>query len=149
MLRILIVDDEHEIRSTLSAALGRRGFRVETAINIEGARKMPFGKYDVILLDVMLPDGNGVDLLQEIMKEPDHPPVVMMSGVAGIDAAVKSIQVGAVDFLEKPLSLDRVLLTINNILKAENLKEENRALSQIIYGSFIGDSPDIKKIKKA
>lgn len=148
MPRILLVDDEHEIRSTLSAALGRRGFRVDTAINIKAAQEKDFSKYDLVLLDVMLPDGSGVDLLQQIMVNAENPPVVMMSGVAGIETAVESIQSGAVDFMEKPLSLDRVLITIDNVFKAEKLKEENRALSQIIYGSFIGDSSHIKKIKK-
>jgi two-component system nitrogen regulation response regulator NtrX len=96
----------------------------------------------------MLPDGSGVDLLPEITREANHPPVVMMSGVAGVETAVKSIRLGAVDFMEKPLSLDRVLVTIDNVLKAEKLKEENQALSRLVYGSIVGDSPLIKKIKK-
>jgi len=148
MARILLIDDEREIRSTLSAALDRRGFRTDTARNLTAAREKAFDKYDMILLDVMLPDGNGVDLLQEIASLATHPPVVMMSGVAGIETAVKSIRMGAVDFLEKPLSLDRVLVTVENVLKAERLKDENRELSRRAYGSFIGDSAHIKKIKK-
>ncbi len=148
MTRILIVDDEREIRSTLSAALGRRGYKTDTAINIAAAQDKPLGKYDLVLLDVMLPDGSGLDLLPHIMSEPDHPPVVMMSGVAGIETAVESIHRGAVDFLEKPLSLDRVLVTIENALKAETLRAENLSLSKMIYGSFIGDSNHIKRIKK-
>jgi len=148
MARILLIDDEREIRSTLSAALDRRGYRTDTALNLESAREKHFDKYDLILLDVMLPDGDGVDLLREITADAAHPPVVMMSGVAGIETAVKSIRLGAVDFLEKPLSLDRVLVTIENALKAEKLKDENRELSRLVYGSFIGDSSHIKKIKK-
>ena len=148
MTRILIVDDEREIRSTLSAALERRGYKTDMVINIAAAHEKPIGKYDLVLLDVMLPDGSGLDFLLHIMSGPERPPVVMMSGVAGIETAVESIRRGAVDFLEKPLSLDRVLVTIENVLKAEKLKEENLTLSKMVYGSFIGDSGHIKKIKK-
>jgi two-component system nitrogen regulation response regulator NtrX len=148
MPNILLIDDEHEIRATLSAALGRRGYKVETAIDIKAAQAKDLGRYDLIMLDVMLPDGSGVDLLQSIMQNPEAPPVVMMSGVAGVETAVQSIRLGAVDFLEKPLTLDRVLVTIENTLKADKLREENLALSRLVYGSFIGDSSRIKKIKK-
>ena len=148
MSRILLIDDEYEIRNTLAAALGRRGFRTDTAPNLASARQKHFDKYDLILLDVMLPDGDGIDLLREITAALAHPPVVMISGVAGIETAVKSIRMGAVDFLEKPLSLDRVMLTIENVLKAETLKAENRELSRLVYGSFIGVSSSMIKIQK-
>lgn len=148
MARILIVDDEHEIRSTLSAALGRRGYRVDTAVSIDTARTKRLSEYNIILLDVKLPDGSGVDLLRDIMAATDHPPVVMMSGVAGIETAVISIQRGAADFLEKPLSLDRVLVTLDNVLKAEKLKEENLALTERLYGRLIGRSAVIKRVMK-
>ena len=147
MAKILLVDDEHDIRTTLSAALTRRGFSVETAATIKAAREKTSGDHDLIMLDVMLPDGSGVDLLKEITAHPNHPPVVMISGVAGIETAVTSIRSGAVDFLEKPLTLDRVLVTINNILKSENLKAENKDLAQRLYGRLIGNSPAMKKIR--
>jgi len=145
---ILLVDDEHEIRSTLSAALGRRGYRVETAINYERARRMPFERYQVILLDVMLPDGDGLQLLEEIAKIENHPPVIMISGHSDIETAVSAMHKGASDFLEKPLSLDRVLITIDNVLKAQTLREENKTLSRIVYGRFVGNSKEMKKIQK-
>lgn len=145
---ILIIDDEHEIRSTLKAALGRRGHRVDTAINIQNAGEKNLSRFDLILLDVLLPDGNGIDLLRDIMTIIDHPPVVMISGHSGIETAVKAIQMGASDFLEKPLSLDRVLITIDNVIKANNLQKENIALSQKAYGQLIGNSSVIKRIKK-
>ncbi len=145
---ILLIDDEHEIRRTLSAALSRRGYRVDTAANIKGSREKEFPKYDLILLDVMLPDGDGVELLSEIKEMEDGPPVVMISGHSGIETAVRAMHLGASDFLEKPLSLDRVLITIENVLKTEKLQEENKALSQLVYGSFIGRSAEIKRIKK-
>ncbi len=148
MSKILIIDDDYEIRSTLSAALKRRDFTVDQAINIEAAREKIGGAYDAILLDVMLPDGYGTDLLNEIVAMDDHPPVIMMSGVAGIEIAVKSIRAGAVDFLEKPLMFDRVLVTIENALTRKRLEEENLALSEQTYGRLIGESALMKKIKK-
>ncbi len=148
MPKILIIDDDYEIRSTLSAALKRRSYTVDQAINIEAGRDKIGGPYDVIMLDVLLPDGNGIDLLGEIVAIKDHPPVIMMSGVAGIDIAVKAIRLGAVDFLEKPLMFDRVLVTIENALARKRLEEENLALSERAYGRLIGDSATMKKIKK-
>ena len=148
MPKILIVDDDHEIRKTLAAALGRRGFRVDTAVTLAAARQKSYAEFDVILLDVRLPDGSGVDLLGEITSSGEHPPVIMMSGVAGIETAVTSIQMGAADFLEKPLAMDRILVTVNNALHREALRRENQALSERLYGNVIGNSPAMKKVKK-
>ncbi|MEZ5357907.1 MAG: sigma-54 dependent transcriptional regulator [Candidatus Zixiibacteriota bacterium] len=145
---ILLIDDEHEIRSTLKAALGRRGYSVDTCINIKAAKQKTFSDFDAVMLDVMLPDGDGVALLEEIVAIDDAPPVIMISGHSGIDTAVKAIQIGAVDFLEKPLSLDRVLITIENVLKTELLRSENISLSRQLYGEMIGKSAEIKKLIK-
>lgn len=144
---ILLIDDEVEIRSTLSAALGRRGYKVQTAMNLKQAAEKDFTRFDLILLDLFLPDGSGVDLLEKITALENHPPVVMISGHAGIETAVKSIQLGASDFLEKPLGLDRVLITIENVLATRKLREENLNLSERLYGRMIGRSAAIKKIK--
>jgi two-component system, NtrC family, nitrogen regulation response regulator NtrX len=148
MPEILLIDDEHEIRSTLSAALGRRGYRVDTALNIASAKTRLMGHFDLIMLDVMLPDGDGLDLLRQIVEMEKHPPVLMISGHSGIETAVKAIQIGASDFLEKPLSLDRVLITIDNVLKTERLRAENRSLAKLAYGELIGRSKEIKRIVK-
>ncbi len=148
MPEILLIDDEVEIRATLSAALTRRGYKVQTAINLKRAEEKDFRRFDLILLDLFLPDGSGVDLLEKITALENHPPVVMISGQAGIETAVKAIQIGASDFLEKPLGLDRVLITIENVLATTKLKEENQTLSERLYGRMIGRSTAIKKIKK-
>jgi len=148
MIRILLIDDEHEIRATLSNALNRRGFKVETALNLDKAGQFHIDKFDAILLDVMLPDGNGLDFLKKIKEDKNSPPVVMISGHADIETAVTAIKIGAADFLEKPLTLDRVLITLENVLKAESLREENRLLSEMAYGRLIGRSPEIKHIVK-
>lgn len=145
---VLLIDDEHEIRSTLSAALTRRGFKVAAARDLASARQHDPARYDILLLDVLLPDGDGLDFLRAVVAGKKAPPVIMISGHSGIETAVKAIQIGAADFLEKPLSLDRVLITINNVLASRRLQEENLALSHRAYGDFIGLSPEIKKIKK-
>jgi two-component system nitrogen regulation response regulator NtrX len=148
MSKILLIDDEKEIRSTLSNALARRGYAVETAIDLKSARQKAAHRFDVILLDVFLPDGDGVEYLKEIMEEDDAPPVVMISGHAGVETAVTAIRNGAADFLEKPLSLDRVLVTIANTLQSAKLRRENRELSDMVFGRFIGSSPAMKDIRK-
>ncbi len=148
MPKLLIVDDEYGIRSTLSAALKRRGYNVDTARDVKSAMALLTDSYDVILLDVMLPDGTGLDILETVMAREQRIPTIMISGNADIETAVKSIHMGASDFLEKPLTLDRVLVTLKNVLDTENLREENRALSERIYGRMIGSSPEIKRIIK-
>jgi two-component system nitrogen regulation response regulator NtrX len=148
MADLLLVDDDHEVRRTLAAALGRRGFRVDTAADLAAVRTKPIERYDLILLDVFLPDGNGVDFLRDLVARPSLPPVVMISGQAEIETAVAAIRMGAVDFLEKPLSLDRLLVTIENVLKTRRLAEENQHLSQIVYGRLLGQSPAMRRIRK-
>ncbi len=148
MARILIVDDEENIRSSLKNALERRDHEVVTAADYaEGARFAGAG-FDIIFLDVMLPDGNGIDLLEDVHARTPDQPVVMISGKADIDMAVKAIKSGAVDFIEKPLSLDRVMITIENITRTSRLQNERERLSSLVYGDFIGDSPSIKKLKE-
>jgi two-component system nitrogen regulation response regulator NtrX len=148
MSKILLIDDEKEIRSTLSHALERRGHSVETAIDLSSARRKNIERFDVVLLDVFLPDGDGIDFLQELKDRDEAPPVIMISGHAGVEAAVKAIRIGAADFLEKPLSLDRVVVTITNTLQSDRLRRENRELSDMVFGRFIGSSPAMKEIRK-
>ncbi|UCE23885.1 MAG: response regulator, partial [Candidatus Zixiibacteriota bacterium] len=110
MPRILIIDDEENIRTSLKSALERRGHSIVTAENIEQGRQYAAAGFDVILLDIILPDGNGLDLLKELLEQDSRQIIVMISGHADIDTAVQAIRSGAYDFIEKPLSLDRVLI---------------------------------------
>src|SRR5262245_32307163 len=101
MPSLLIVDDEANIRSSLQAALGREGYQVEGAATLAEARARLSEAYDFVLLDVAFPEGSGLDLLAEIQSAAPETVVIMMSGHATIDAAVKATRLGAYDFFEK------------------------------------------------
>ena len=114
MASILIVDDEANIVSSLQGALGREGYQVDGAATLAEARTRLREAYDLVLLDVGFPEGSGLDLLAEIMKDTPETAVIMMSGHATIDVAVSATRLGAFDFLEKPISLERLLVLLRN-----------------------------------
>ena len=126
MPSILVVDDEANIRSSLEGALGREGYQVESAGTAAEARAKLRESFDYILLDVWLPDGNGLDLLRDALAADPETVVIMMSGHATIDAAVQATRLGAFDFLEKPLSLERLLVLLRNAGRSLALQSENR-----------------------
>ena len=131
MERILIVDDEKNILKTLGRAVEMEGYLVSTALTgkdglAEAAQFHP----DVVLLDLKLPDLSGLDVLQQLKKLPRPPAVVMVSAHGSIEAAVKATQFGALDFLEKPVDIDRVILTIRNALKIVNVDAMQRNIEQ-------------------
>ncbi len=124
-----MVDDEATILSTLKKALTLEGYRVDVAGGAQLAEsRVRQGNYDLVLLDVALPDGNGVDVLSRLRRSGHSTPIVMMSGHATIDTAVRATQLGATDFLEKPLSTDRLLLVIENTLRLTRAEAEAQAL---------------------
>lgn len=148
MSRILIVDDEANIRAALKSALSTRGHEVVTAADCKHARQYFSAGYDIIFLDIMLPDGNGIDLLRELLERNRHQTIVMISGHADINAAVKAIRIGAFDFIEKPLSLDRVLITVDNASRTERLVTERNRLSHLVYGELIGKSSAMQRLRE-
>jgi DNA-binding NtrC family response regulator len=129
MTKILILDDEPNILVSLTRALEIEGYQVATSKTIQEARALlSSSRFDLAMFDLKLPDGVGIDLLSEVAREEDHPPIIMMSGHGTIDDAVKALHLGASDFLEKPIGQDRLLLTLQNVLELTRLKEENRRL---------------------
>ncbi|HKQ71071.1 MAG TPA: sigma-54 dependent transcriptional regulator [Polyangiaceae bacterium] len=138
---LLVVDDEPSILTTLQKALSLEGFGVDVAGGVKIAEER-LGKrtYDMVLLDVSLPDGDGVSLLERLRAGGNDTPVVMMSGHATVDAAVRATRLGAIDFLEKPLSTDRLLLVVENTLRLVRAEEESRALRKATgrAGELIG-----------
>ena len=135
--RITIVDDEPNIGASLRLILEGEGYAVticESAADFQ-AQRGP-GRADLYLLDVRLPDGNGIDLLHAIRQSEDATPVVMISGHGTIRDAVDATRNGAFDFLEKPLARDRVLLVIRNALDRSDLQRENQQ-----YRELVGDAP--------
>jgi two-component system nitrogen regulation response regulator NtrX len=127
--RILIVDDEESIRSSLGGILRDEGFEVVTSPSGEAAlAALDAEDPDLVMLDVWLPGIDGVEALEAIKGRQPELPVIMMSGHGTIETAVKCAKIGAYDFFEKPLNLDKVLLGIENALKASRLAQENRYL---------------------
>jgi two-component system nitrogen regulation response regulator NtrX len=127
---VLIVDDEKNIRTMLSRALDLEGYTVDTAEDGATAlAKVAAQKPDIMLLDLKLPDITGLEVLEKVRAEIDQPPpVVMMSGHGTLEAAVKATRLGAVDFLEKPLEMERMLLTVRNALKLDALDKTTQRL---------------------
>ena len=128
---VLIVDDEEGIRESLSGIFEDEGYDVLTSSSGEEAlRVLKEQSPDLILLDVWLPGIDGIQTLKEIKDLKPDLPVIMISGHGNIELAVKATRIGAYDFLEKPLSLERVLLVAKRALEKRTLEMENKALKQ-------------------
>ena len=150
--KILIIDDEAGIRSSLKGILEDEGYTVKTASSGEkGLEYLKNEYFDLVLLDVWLPEMSGIQVLEEINSFDESPQVLMISGHGSIESAVKATKLGAYDFLEKPLSLDKVVLSVKNALKHRRLLEENVFLRKRININYrlVGNSPPIQKVKKA
>jgi two-component system, NtrC family, nitrogen regulation response regulator NtrX len=146
MPSVLIVDDEPNILSSLGAALGRESYQVETAPNLAAARTHLREAFDFVLLDVRLGDASGLDLLEEIRDAAPDTCVIMMSGHGTIDDAVRATRLGAFDFLEKPVSLERLLVLLGNGAASLALRSENRRLRGAWSAAIVGDSPAIRRV---
>ena len=130
MARILIVDDEKNIRVQLQGLLADHGYRASVAEDAETAlARLPDEPPDLVLLDVNLPGMSGIDALEKIRARGDDPPVVVMSGQATVDSAVKATKLGAFDYLEKPLDPERLLVTVRNAIESARLRHRNRELA--------------------
>lgn len=140
--RVLVVDDEENIGRSLRLILEREGYAVSLCHSLAEFRSFT-GRADVYLLDIRLPDGNGIDLLRSIRGADNPAPAIMISGHGTIADAVEATRAGAFDFLEKPLGRDRVLLALKNALEQSTLREENQRLREIVGSGprMIGASP--------
>jgi two-component system nitrogen regulation response regulator NtrX len=149
--RILIVDDEEGIRHSLSGILGDEGYATSPAADGEAALAAieRDGPPDLVLLDIAMPGRDGVEILVEISQRWPELPVVMMSGHGTIETAVRTTRHGAYDFIEKPLSIDKLLLTIQHALEKARLQHENRRLrAQTLRAhEILGGSEAVKKLK--
>ena len=156
MKTVLIVDDERNIRDSLGAVLRDEGFDVVFSESAEEAiSEISKDEIDVVLLDVWLPGMDGIAALREIKKTSPSLPVIMITGHGTVETAVKATKLGAYDFLEKPLSIEKVLLSVDHALEQARLAEENRELKEagakkylIIGNSGImeGLKNDIRKV---
>jgi len=148
--RILVIDDEASIRSSLQGILEDEGYAVKTAETGEaGLALLKTQNFGLILLDIWLPEMSGLDVLKQIRTLEERPQVVVISGHGTIETAVRATKLGAFDFLEKPLSLDKVVLTVNNALRQHKLEEENILLRESLKARYhlVGKSASIQRLR--
>ncbi|MBW1776580.1 MAG: sigma-54-dependent Fis family transcriptional regulator [Deltaproteobacteria bacterium] len=148
---ILIVDDEPSILQSLGGLLEDEGFEVLTATNGYEALKIIDAQFpDLVLLDIWMPGMDGIETLREIKKDNPGIQVIIITGHGTIETAVKATKLGAFDFIEKPLSIDKIIVAINNALNFQRLEEENKYLRKktIEKHSFHGNSPAVTHLRK-
>ncbi len=148
---VLIVDDELSILQSLGGLLSDEGFEVLTATNgYEALKLIDDMAPDLVLLDIWMPGIDGLETLKEIKKNNPFLQVIIISGHGNIETAVKATKLGAYDFIEKPLSIEKVIVAINNALSFRRLEEENRYLRKktIEKNSLTGNSPATQELKK-
>lgn len=150
MARILIIDDEKSIRRTLREILEYENFKVEEAADgLEGLTIAQKEKFDIILCDIKMPKMDGMEALDKLMEAAVDAPVIMISGHGNIETAVEAVKKGAYDFIQKPLDLNRLLVTVRNALDKSKLVVETKTLRKKISKTFdmVGESAPIKDIK--
>lgn len=150
---ILLVEDNEDFRLILQEALGASGFHVTCAANATRAREsMTLGKFDLALLDVRLPDGNGIELMREFRKSDPDMGIIIMTGYAEVDTAVDAVRLGANDFLKKPFDIDEMLVRIGELMKTRQLKKDNHSLREQVRHQqapgLLGHCHSIKKLQE-
>jgi two-component system, NtrC family, nitrogen regulation response regulator NtrX len=147
---ILIVDDEKNIRSSLEGILRDEGYEVRSVGSGEELlRQVSQAAPDLVILDVWLPGIDGLQALEELRRVAPELPVIMISGHSSVETAVRATKLGAYDFIEKPLSLEKTVLTVRNALEHRRLAEENLALRQRLQARYeiVGDSPAMHALR--
>jgi len=151
MASILVIDDEKSIRNTLQEIFEYENHKVELATNgPEGIKLFEHKVFDVVLCDIKMPDMDGIEVLERILDKSQDIPVIMISGHGNIDTAVEAIKKGAYDFLEKPLDLNRLLITMRNAMDRSNLITQTKSLKKQVSKKFeiVGESESIVKVKE-
>ena len=150
-MKILIIDDERSIRNSMKEILSDEGYIVETAENgSDGLGMAAKTHYDVIFCDIKMPGMDGMEVLDKLTEEGSEAAVVMISGHGDIDTAVECIKKGAFDFIQKPLDLNRILITVKNATDKSKLVTQTRMLKKKVYGGerMVGESPAIGHIRE-
>lgn len=131
--RILVIDDEADIRESLEMLLGGEGYRVESAATAaEGLRALTRSSFDLILLDLMLPDRSGMDLLREVRARDHETPIVLLTAYGSIEVAVEALKAGASDYFSKPWDNEKLLVEIRTAIEKARLERENRHLKRAL-----------------
>jgi DNA-binding NtrC family response regulator len=148
--RILIVDDDQGTLASLSRAFALEGYTALTAPSAARAlEKLEGDAVDAILSDVVMPEMDGIEFLARVRAKAPDVPVILMSGQASVETAVKATRLGALDFVEKPVGLDRLLLTLRNALRLDRLQRENRELQDYWRDelALVGESPGLRSLR--
>ena len=151
MHNILIVDDEKQIRESLKGALEDEGYKAAVAGSGEACLEiLKKHNFEVVLLDVWLPHMDGLETLEKLRTADDPPEVIMISGHGTIETAVRATKLGAYDFLEKPLSLEKTLILVKNAIDARRLRGENRDLKKQVQSKseLVGQSVPLKALRQ-
>lgn len=148
-MKILIIDDERSIRNSLKEILTDEGYDIDVAEDgAQGCAMVEKEKYDIIFCDIKMPVMDGVEALSKMMGMGIDSAVVMISGHGDIETAVDCIKKGAFDFIQKPLDLNRILITIKNAKEKVHLVQQTRTLKKKVYGQeMVGESEPIRNIK--
>lgn len=149
MSKILVIDDERSIRNTLKDILEYEKYEVDLAEDgIKALEKVKTAEYDIILCDIKMPGMDGIEVLEKLGEFTPDTPVVMISGHGNIDTAVDSIKKGAFDYIEKPLDLNRLLITIRNAMDKSSLVTETKILKKKVSKKYeiVGESPALKSV---
>jgi len=149
MSKILVIDDERSIRNTLKDILEYEKYEVDLAEDgTKGIEKIRAAEYDIVLCDIKMPGMDGIEVLERFNVLAPDTPVVMISGHGNIDTAVDSIKKGAFDYIEKPLDLNRLLITIRNAMDKSNLVIETKILKKKVSKKFriVGESKAIQEV---
>ena len=154
MIRVLIIDDEEQLVEAFRKKLSRDGFSVSSAYTArEAFAAMKKHTFDVCVLDIRLPDMDGVDLLKSIKKNEPNLEIIMLTGHASVDTAIQSMKLGAYDYLSKPCKLTELSNVIQKAYEKKSLKERTMVLEQQLqrveaHDSFIGSSEPVNEVKK-
>ena len=149
-MKILIIDDERAIRNSLKEILMDEGYEADVAEDgATGCEMAEKEKYGVILCDIKMPNMDGVEVLTRLTESGNDAAIVMISGHGDIDTAVECIKKGAFDFIQKPLDLNRILITIKNATDKVTLVKETKILKKKVYGQeMIGESAPMLHIRE-
>ncbi len=151
MPNILVIDDEKSIRNSLKEVLEYEKHTVDLAMEgMEGLELFKNNQYDVVLCDIKMPKMDGIEVLEKIFEISGEVPVIMISGHGNIDTAVEAIKKGAFDFIEKPLDLNRLLITIRNAMDKSSLITEAKVLKRKVSKTheMVGESKAIRQVKE-
>ena len=149
-MRILVVDDEKSIRITLKEILEFEGHEITVASDgVEGLDKVKGGQFDAIFCDIKMPNMDGKEVLEKLVAQGREATIIMMSGHGDIETAVDCIKKGAYDFIQKPLDLNRILITLKNATDKTELVKETKILKRKVskIQEIVGESPVITKVK--